>query len=328
MADEVASGSPAYESAGGYQAKREFTTLNNVIGVFVLLVLAGAIYGAQPGALQVPNMIILILGQAMLVFAALYYFFLRGQPRAIKLIAVAAVLGIVSATVITKADGPKRLVKEDLSVFDDLTFDRDGLVTMNGSGNNGQVAQMLKQTIADRDAILAAYNAEVDASGINLMSDASALKANPKILKDCKRISELGNKTTEYDAQSRALMVQIEQRIKSLDYDELTKNSMLKGFRDSRDKSEVTSRRSWDLQRSALAVNYDTCMLLARRNWRAAGAVFEFTNDADLSAYNKHMLDLNTMADEITSLLADHKKSAQTDIDGAKNAAKYLPSGR
>jgi hypothetical protein len=273
-------------------------------------------------------MTIFAFGQAMLFFAALYYFFLRGQPRAIKLIAVAAVLGIVSATVITKADGPKRLVKEDMSVFEDLKFDSNGQITMQGNGNDGQVARMLKQTITDRDAILAAYQADVDALGLDDMNDASKLKANPQILKDCKRISDLSEKTDEYKAQTQELVEQVEERLKSMDYDELTKDSMLKGFRDSRADSEATSQRNWQLQRRVLDVNFNSCNVLARRNWRAAGAVFEFTNDADLTAFNQHMKDLDLAGKQIAALIQDHQKSAQTDIDGAKDAAKYLPSGR
>lgn len=123
--------------------------------------------------------------------------------------------------------------------------------------------------------------------GMDRMASASALTAQPELLRDCDRFARAKPELDAADVRVKAISTQFRAELGDLIPNPAMRREMMVAYDKGAAAEVADTAQSGQLQRMQLDLAGDLCRLLAPRRWRARGTMFEFTSSSELQRYNE-----------------------------------------
>lgn len=176
-------------------------------------------------------------------------------------------------------------IKADLRTLMEMELDRDGFPRFApGAENRGPISKLYIAFVHELVDGQHALDAEAEKAGIRLLADASALKANPKLLSDCTKVATVKQAANAMLERRRTRFKDLVQALQHTDYPMAYKRGIIEGLTGDDTDDNLVQMES--LQARILDAAQGACTVLARRRWIPQGPVFMFTNNADLEAFS------------------------------------------
>jgi hypothetical protein len=261
-----------------------------------------------------------IIGGLLLCWGPVFAFWLRDQSKWIigaSFIVFAVIFGVGA---LSKIGGERQKLLDDMSVINDVKFDKDGnAILADGSNPKGPFGKMMVEMIAERDKIFADYEASRAALGINQLFMAADLKKNPKVINNCQGILSLEGKVTEARTKSKAMLEGLRQKVEAMDYSAAIKADMLRGIGASQSANFSIVDKQWDIQQRSITPTYRACTMLAKRQWTNKGQDFIFNSTADMNIFNESVKTLNALDAEAVTLMKNHSDGLKAKKENLNN---------
>ena len=274
-----------------------------VIGIAVIL---GAGYFGLPLLPPVPLLYIVggALAVAVLVWAIGYAITIRHASSNAKLLSLLLLIGAATgASYYSTAYLAGQRMKADLRTLGEMQMGPNGFPTFPaGAENRGPISKLFVEFVREMADSQQALDAELQKAGMPLLSDATALRANPALLSNCGKIASV--KTMAHDAMERrrGMFRKLIKAIDDTDYPADFKRGVHASM--AGDGTDENLVRLDGLQGEIFDAMQGGCTVLARRRWVAQGPMFMFTNGADLESFNSFGQRQNQAAAEFQRLQA------------------------
>ena len=282
-------------------------------------------YGASP-AESVGELTGTVLGGIALVWVPLFLFWLRGSSKWLIGGTFAVIAAIFVLIGLGKIGGGYATTKKDLGALSTVGFDAEGNpVVPKGMAANGPLSKMMVEIVADQNTMRTAYEADMAKLGIDAMMDAAKVSRNAGLTQNCRRFTDFKAVIDVNRARHMSYTQSVPAKIDALDLPSSTKAEIRKGAMARQEVNLRSVERQWDIQEKSLAPLHRSCLILAKRNWKAEGAVFAFFNTADMNAFNGAMAELKTLDAEIVAINAERQNSLKAGQERIKSLVGPKP---
>ena len=262
----------------------------------------GRVFNGGPAFIagQVTGMVIVGI---MLCWLPLFLFWLRQQSKWIIALSFAAIAGWFAITGLAKIGNDLKATADDAASFADIKFDKDGVpIIPPGMEQKGPMSKFVADLAREQHAIRVDFDAEIKKLNVEDMMLANRVNKNPSLVRNCDRILAFRTKIDAFRQRNVALIENGPQRIDALDAPFGIKDEMKRGYANGRARSVARVSREWQLQSDSMVPLHRSCLILSKRQWQAQGATFAFNNNADMSAFNDIMKQLDTMNAELAAI--------------------------
>jgi len=293
------------------------------IGIAAIL---GGLYFGVPLLPHLPALYVMggAIGAAALIWVIGYIVTIRHASSNAKLLSFLLLIGaaIVGSYYSTTYLAEQRM-RADLRTLGEMQMGPSGFPTFPaGAENRGPISKLYVGFVREMVDGQHALDVELQKAGVPLLSDATALRANPALLSNCWKIASI--KTMAHDAMERrrAMFRSLIKTIDDTDYPADFKRGVRASM--SSDRTDENLVRMDQLQGEIFDAVQGGCTVLARRHWVAQGPVFMFSSSADLNAFSDFGQRQNQAAAEFQRIQADslmRMREGQSAIRDAIGAA-------
>jgi hypothetical protein len=254
----------------------------------------------------------------LLCWAPLFVFWLRDQSKWIIGASFAAITMLFVLLGFAQIGNSRKALEEDAAAISNMQFDKDGNpILAPGLENKGPMTKLIVEQTQRQTEIRTAFEIDIKKSGIEDMMFADRVTRTPSLVQNCGRILELKPAIEGYKKRSLDVIQQTPDRIDELDLSYAMKREMKKGAMDKIAFNTDLIQKQWDLQTKSIDPVHRTCLILSKRNWKAQGALFAFTNQADMNGFNAAMEELdvyNAELEKLSKIHVDDLKASQDKI--------------
>jgi hypothetical protein len=240
----------------------------------------------------------------MLIWGVAYFFWLRHFSKWAAIGSFFFLLIFATLVGLGKTGNAVEALKTDTAGLTELEIGKDGkLVIPEGMQGRGPISALVGGLAAKNLAITTEFEAELAATGVVDMFFANKLTAQPRILTNCGSIAAIKPRIEKHRADQKAIINAALVDAEKLDIPSDFKIGFVSGMRSALNNNFGEVDQQWDLHSRSMDAAQSACIVLARRNWRAKGDLFEFTQQRDLDVFNRHNDELNRIAAQIDELL-------------------------
>ena len=276
-------------------------------------------YGASP-AQEIGELTGIILTGVALVWVPIFLFWMRRSSKWLiggsfaLLVAFFAVMGL------GKIGSGYSATQKDLSAIGSIGFDAEGNpILPKGMAANGPMAKMMVELVDEQDKMRKAFDADITKLGADAMMDARKVAQNPQLAQNCRRFTDFKTVIDGHRARNMAFAQSIPVKIEALDVPPAARAEIKAGAMAKQDANLRSIKRLWDIQEKSIGPLHRSCLILAKRNWKAQGATFAFFNPSDMKAFNAAMSALKAMDAEIAAINAERISNAKAGQDKIKS---------
>jgi hypothetical protein len=256
-----------------------------------------------------------------LCWAPLFVFWLRDQSKWIIGASFAALMMFFVIIGFAKIGNSQKAVNDDAAAVSNMQFDKNGNPFLApGMENKGPMSAMIMKQARRHSDIRAAFEKDIKKAGIEDMMLANRVSRNTSLVQNCGRILALKPAIEDYRKRSLDVINDTPKQIEALDIPYALKRDMKKGALDKVAFNTDLTEKQWDLQSKSLDPIHRTCLILSKRNWRAQGELFAFTNLADMKGFDAAMNELDRYNAALQTL-------NQTRIDDLKASQQKIKQG-
>jgi hypothetical protein len=236
-----------------------------------------------------PLPLIAIMAAAMVVALILwgigYAITIRRANANWKLLSFLLLLGTAAGVGYYATWAHEQRIKNDMRTLMEMQIGPDGLpVFPAGAENRGPISKFYIAFIRDLSEGQRALDEDARKAGVQLLSDASALKANPALLSHCSVLTELKGKSHAMVERRREGFRAFVKAVADSDYPKVYKDEIGRSL--TVDDTDANLVEIDGVQARMFDAALGACNVLARRRWVPQGPVFMFTNTADLTAFS------------------------------------------
>jgi hypothetical protein len=231
---------------------------------------------------------------------ALFFLSLRHRPPLWWVASFFAILLVAGLTVLARIGMQAQADNEDMIAAAEAfakVQGADGEAVELGEPK-GPLSEIVidvgKKLIADQQG----YAAAMDRAGLKDVANPQVLARDTSGLKDCGRFDRLIPTSKQYFVGIEARAAEIRARIDSSAALAPVKAQFLERFDLGVTRNRPANRKVAELDQSILGELGVVCSVLAKRHWQVRGNTFLFTNDTDLSDYQRHIEQVQSMARE------------------------------
>lgn len=226
------------------------------------------------------------IAAAVAIWAIGYAITIRHASSNAKLLSFLLLVGAaIGISYYATAYLTQQRIKADMRTLGEMQIGPSGYPTFPaGAENNGPLSKLYVGFIREMADGQRALDAEAQSAGLQLLSDASALHANPALLANCGKIASIKTMAHAMLERRRERFRALVKAIAEVDYPEAFKRGMNDSIAAERTDANIV--RLDALQGQILDAAQGACTVLARRRWVPQGPVFMFNNTADLESFS------------------------------------------
>jgi hypothetical protein len=257
-------------------------------------------------------------GMTLLVWGAVFYFFLRHGNLWIALAAfvlmlIAALAGSTYKFVIERQDTAVESRSAKINMYKAMY----GLKSYDPSILTKTPVAMA--TYAFRNKILADRKDFDDAFvrlNVEQVTRQAGLNKGSAVLDDCGRFNELATLASRNKTRTHAHAATLAKDLAAADMRDSVRDVITKEMDTAKAITLPAEDRLWDLQVKMAGTFSAMCRAFAPRRWVNTNGLFQFTNAGDMNAYNGHVRKLQGYNADYNRIVADIDHQARMVIDG------------
>jgi len=271
--------------------------IKSVPGLIFFFVLLLGSFGGTLGEASLAYASGHILGAAALLCTVLYFAWLRGAAIWKMIVCFAAVLLIVTLGTLAKLGAIHVDAQRDATTIADMRFDAEGNpIFRDDAAARGPMSKIVTKIASDTVALNKEYAERMERAGMIALFDATRVRNNPAMLKNCGAIDAIGPDVPTYRRRHLAIMDDGMRDLAASDMAADVKESAMAGARESINRAKAGIERIWSINAAQVVEAGAVCRILARGNWEARGPAFAFHSPRDMHEFNRHNDRLNALS--------------------------------